>query len=357
MHPFKNRQLTRIHLLFWGLFVLFGVIFNVASHHEMRLNWPLFWADLTDPLTFIGYGRTILMCYFSLWLFDQLLQRRRYGLAVIVLMALVAMDVSLRYLIEQRFLGPTFNIWQYPSSIGLWTYFGENVFFSALGIFLCFVLKSINDFFRNEAIRHEKTSMELAYLKSQINPHFLFNTMNNLYGLSLTEPGRAPEVILRLGEMMRYMLYESNETFVLLSREIDYLNGFIELEKLRYPHEVNVRFTVEGNVNGIYIAPLLLICFVENAFKHGELRSREHMVTINLSTSDQTLYFEIDNRISHHSHDPGGGIGLKNVARRLALLYPDKHTLQIDQTTEQFRAMLRIDLKNSLLHNAHSAAA
>lgn len=354
MHPFKNKKIIQTHLLFWGVFVLFGVVFNVASHNQMQLNWELFWSDLTDPLTSIGYGRTILMCYLSLWIFDRLFQWRQYGLAVLTLMGLIALDVLLRYVIEQRFLGPVFGIWQYPASMQLWTYFGENVFFSALGIFLCFVLKTINDFFRNEAIRNEKVSMELVYLKSQLNPHFLFNTMNNLYGLSLTEPERTPEVVLRLGEMMRYMLYESNAKFVLLSREIDYLNGFIELEKLRYPHDINVQFTVEGDINSVYISPLLLICFVENVFKHGDLRSPQHFITIHLRLLDKILHFETNNLISLHNHDTEGGIGLKNVVRRLSLLYPDKHTLKIYQKAEQFRVDLEIDLQIDANFNVRS---
>ncbi|WP_051349979.1 sensor histidine kinase [Dyadobacter alkalitolerans] len=344
MPLFKTSQLLRIHILFWTLFIFFGVIFNVALHNKMQLNWSLFLADLTDPFTPVGYGRTILMCYFSLWVFDRLFQQRQYGLAVLALMLLVAMDVLVRYIVEQLFLGPVFDIWQYPKGIRIWDYFGENVFFSALGIFLCFLLKTINDYFRHEAMRHEKLVMELAYLKSQLNPHFLFNTMNNLYGLSLSEPERTPDVILRLGEMMRYMLYESNETFVPVNREIEYLNGFVELEKLRYPGEIFVHFTLEGNVNGIVIAPLLFIAFVENAFKHGQLRDPAFPVHISLSISGPTLRFEISNQITFQNRDTAGGIGLKNVERRLTLLYPGNHMLRVWQEADQFHTLLEINV-------------
>lgn len=340
----KNRQLIQIHVLFWTLFILFGVLFNVAGHHQMQVNWTWIWSDMKDPLTAIGYGRTIAMCYLSLWVFDRLFYRHFYKLAVVALMGLIALDVLARYAIEQGLVGPYFGIWQYPAQITIWNYFGETVFFSALGIFLCFLLKSINDFFRNEAIRHEKTSMELAYLKAQLNPHFLFNTMNNLYGLSLTEPERTPEIILRLGEMMRYMLYESNEKQVLLSREIEYLNGFIELEKLRYAYETYVDFSVEGDVNGRRIAPLLLISFVENTFKHGRLQDPDHPVIIRLQVSPKAIFFRTSNLISTDFRDQTAGIGLKNVERRLALLYPEKHTLEVWQQGETYNCKLEIDL-------------
>lgn len=311
---------------------------------EGNLRMPLFLADLTDPFTPVGYGRTILMCYFSLWVFDRLFQHHQYGLAVLALAILIAMDVLVRYIVEQLFLGPVFDIWQYPKGIGVWDYFGENVFFSALGIFLCFLLKTVNDYFRHESMRREKLVMELAYLKSQLNPHFLFNTMNNLYGLSLSEPERTPDVILRLGEMMRYMLYESNETLVPVDREIEYLTGFIELEKLRYPAETYVHFTLEGNVNGIMIAPLLFITFVENAFKHGQLRDPAFPVHISLSISGSTLRFETSNQITFQNRDTAGGIGLKNVERRLALLYSGKHMLRVWQEADQFHTLLEINV-------------
>ncbi|WP_234605349.1 sensor histidine kinase [Dyadobacter chenwenxiniae] len=343
----KSSPVLRIHVLFWTMFIFFGVVFNVALHNQMRVTFPLFWSDLVDPLTPIGYARTILMCYLSLWIFDRLLRQHFHGLAVIVLLGLIALDVLLRYCIEQLFLGPIFGIWQYPAGIRIWAYFGETVFFSALGIFLCFLLKTINDFFHQETLRHEKVTMELAYLRAQLNPHFLFNTMNNLYGLSLTEPARTPDVVLRLGEMMRYMLYESNETYVPLTREIEYVIGFIELEKLRYAQQTNVDFIVEGNVNGVLIAPLLLISFVENAFKHGQLHEAQFPVRIELSVSKEILHFETQNRLVTQQHDSSGGIGLRNVRRRLSLLYPDKHILRVWQEQDTFRVRLEININQS----------
>lgn len=343
----KNIPVLRIHVLFWTMFIFFGVVFNVALHNQMRVTFPLLWSDLVDPLTPIGYARTILMCYLSLWTFDRLLRRHQYGLAIVVLLTLIALDVLLRYAIEQLFLGPVFGVWQYPAELRIWAYFGETVFFSALGIFLCFLLKTINDFFHHEALRHEKVTMELAYLKAQLNPHFLFNTMNNLYGLSLTEPARTPDVILRLGEMMRYMLYESNETFVPLTREVEYVNGFIELEKLRYSRQTNIDFTVEGNINGVMVAPLLLISFVENAFKHGQLHEAQLPVRIRLSVSQDILYFETQNQVALREHDGSNGIGLKNVWRRLSLLYPDKHILRIWQEQDTYHVRLEINVKQT----------
>ncbi|WP_461136564.1 sensor histidine kinase [Spirosoma lituiforme] len=337
-------QLLRIHALFWTLFVVLGVMLNVAQHHQMHLSWTLFWSDLKDPLTAIGYGRTIGMSYVSLWVFDRLFRYRYYGLAVVALMGLIGGDVLLRYGIEQRLLGPYLGIWQYPATITLTHYVGETVFFSALGIFLCFLLKSVNDYFAHQAIRHQKVQLELAYLKAQLNPHFLFNTMNNLYGLSLSEPQRAPEAILRLGEMMRYMLYESNEPLVPLSQEIDYLNGFVELESLRYARPIYVDFSVEGNVNGQRLPPLLLMALVENCFKHGQLQDPDQPVRIRLAVVGPVLQFETSNGLTTHRRDPTGGIGLPNIKRRLALLYPRQHQLKTWQEGASYYTRLEIQL-------------
>lgn len=205
----------------------------------------------------------------------------------------------------------------------------QTIFYSAMGIFLCFVLKIVNDFFINEQINQERVSMELQFLKSQINPHFLFNSFNNLYGLSLTEPQKTPDAILKLAEFTRYMIYDSNEPKVTLLKEITYLQDLVELQKLRYEEEVYISFTIAEHLSEYTIAPLLLISFVENAFKHGEVKDVNNPVIISLTIEENKLKFYVANKINNQNKDFSGGIGLKNVRRRLELLYPGKYELQI----------------------------
>ncbi|MEO8406544.1 MAG: sensor histidine kinase [Chitinophagaceae bacterium] len=317
---------------------------NVFVHNNQKLTWHLYWKDLSHPFTTIGYSRTILVCYLSLWIFSWLFSKKQYLIAIISIVVLIFFDVVLRYAIEQLFVGPVFNLWQYYKDIPFGEYVTDNVFFSALGIFICFFLKIINDFFRNEMIKKEKINIELQFLKSQINPHFLFNTFNNLYGLSLTEPQKTPDAILKVSEMMRYMLYESNEEKVLLSKEITYLQNLIELQKMRYEDNTFVNFIVNGDVNGQAIAPLLLICFVENAFKHGEVLDSKSPLTIILNLHQNELYFHLRNKIHNRNKDKLGGIGMKNVRRRLDLLYPHKYKLDIKNDGVFFESELNINL-------------
>ena len=211
-----------------------------------------------------------------------------------------------------------------------------------------FMVKLFIDYLETEDMKTqlmaEKNAIELAFLKSQINPHFLFNTLNNLYGLSLSEPDKTPDAILKLSEMMRYMLYESNADKVLLKQEVTYLKNYIELQKLRYDGTTFIQFEVNGAFLGQQIAPLLLISFVENAFKHGDVFDAKHPLGMTLSFDNQNLVFEVKNKIHQKNKDEVGGIGIKNVERRLELLYPKKHLLSIQQENLIFESHLEISL-------------
>lgn len=321
-----------------------GHIINVAQHNNLRVTYALYWKDLTDPFTWIGYGRTILSYYISLWLFNYLFSRKLYYVGVISIIFLIAFDVFLRYLIEQLFIGPVFNLWQFHQDISIKEYYMETVFYSAIGIFLSFVLKIINDFFVNEQINQERISMELQFLKSQVNPHFLFNSFNNLYGLSLTEPQKTPDAILKLAELTRYMIYDSKELKVTLLKEITYLQDLVELQKLRYEQEVYISFTIAEHLSEYTIAPLLLISFVENAFKHGEVNDMDNPVIISLTMEENRLKFYVANKINNQNKDFSGGIGLKNVRRRLELLYPGKYELQIKNDRVSYCSDLKLVL-------------
>lgn len=323
---------------------MLGVLYNVAQHNNLKVTYSLYWKDLADPFTWIGYGRTILSCYISLWLFNYLFSRKLYFAGVIAIIFLINFDIFLRYLIEQLFVGPVFNLWQFHHNISIKEYYMETVFYSAMGTFLCFVLKIINDFFINEQINQERTSMELQFLKSQINPHFLFNSFNNLYGLSLTESKKTPDAILKLAELTRYMIYDSNEPKVTLLKEITYLQDLVELQKLRYEEDVYISFIIAGHLSEYTIAPLLLISFVENAFKHGEVNDADNPVIISLTMEEDKLRFYVANKINNQNKDFSGGIGLKNVRRRLELLYPGKYELQIKNNGVSYCSDLKLVL-------------
>jgi LytS/YehU family sensor histidine kinase len=189
----------------------------------------------------------------------------------------------------------------------------------------------------------EKQSGELALLRSQINPHFLFNTLNNIYSLVYKKSEDAPEAVMKMSLIMRYMLYDATTDNVLLEKEIEYLKSFIELEKLRIRHKDFVLLTITGNVEGRTIAPMLLIPFVENAFKHGSRNVAGPGILIDLYIGPEQIRFHVSNHLRKNitaTIDQVGGIGLTNIRRRLKLLYPGKHQLEISSEEEMYNVNL-----------------
>jgi LytS/YehU family sensor histidine kinase len=209
-------------------------------------------------------------------------------------------------------------------------------------------LKFILDWFLNEKVKsrleNEKLIAELAFLKSQINPHFLFNSLNNIYSLAYQKAEKTPEAILKLSEIMRYMLYESNVDKVALSDEIRYLQNYIELQKLRFKDHIHIKFEIIGDLFGLKITPLILISFVENAFKHGIATDIDVPISITLNLSQGKLFFQVVNKKSEMNKDMTGGIGLSNVKRRLELLYKGQYNLNIDDKNDIYRCELNLNL-------------
>jgi LytS/YehU family sensor histidine kinase len=203
---------------------------------------------------------------------------------------------------------------------------------------------------RLKQLEREKIESELKFLKSQISPHVLFNNLNNIYSYALEGSPKTPEMIMKLSELMRYMLYEAREKWVPLEKEVQYLNDFIKLQEIRLEDRGDVAFNVEGSLENRLIAPLLLVAFVENSFKHGmAVHGEKVYIRIDVAVEGNTLYFKTVNSSKSKNRSPEQldeerGIGLKNVKKRLELLYPDRHTLNFEQDTDRFYVSLKIDL-------------
>jgi two-component system sensor histidine kinase AlgZ len=193
-------------------------------------------------------------------------------------------------------------------------------------------------------LKNEKAKTELLHLKSQVNPHFFFNTLNNLYGLVGTDTKKAQELILKLSDMMRYSIYEGEKEVVTLKEEVDYLKNYIELHKTRYHKKIDVKF--EAEIEDDYkVMPLLFIILLENAFKHGiENLSKDAYVYINIKAKDNKVFFEIENNFDQTLTKEDKGIGLKNLKRRLELVYSKKHSLSFSATENVYKAKLTLQL-------------
>ncbi|MGK0413819.1 MAG: hypothetical protein ACJA1B_002029 [Polaribacter sp.] len=191
-------------------------------------------------------------------------------------------------------------------------------------------------------LKAEKAKTELSLLRAQINPHFFFNTLNNLYALTIKNSKQAPEVILKLSDMMRYTIYEGEKETVRLGDEIAYLNNYIELHKIRYKKSVEITFKHDIDTS-LTLAPLLYIILLENAFKHGiETLTENAFIHINLYEDDAFIHFKIENNFDPKEINETKGIGLTNLKRRLSLIYPKRHKLTVNKTNNTYKVTLKI---------------
>lgn len=216
--------------------------------------------------------------------------------------------------------------------------------FPFLFVFGLSYLMKINN--RFEEMKSEKQAAEISYLKAQINPHFLFNTLNSLYALTITKSDDAPNAVLKLSNMMRYVVTESSQDYVPLSKEINYIKDYIALQKLRMNDDVNFSFNFIGDENGKAIAPLILIPFIENAFKYGLNPDEDSKIKIEIAVVDFNLTLITRNKMVVHeiSEDLKTETGIENTKKRLEFIYPNKHLLEISEHDNDYIVRLNINL-------------
>jgi two-component system, LytTR family, sensor kinase len=217
-------------------------------------------------------------------------------------------------------------------------YFIIYIAFGAIFFFIRF--SAYKEVQRKELLIQHRQS-ELSFLRSQLNPHFLFNSLNNIYSLVNQKSDKALDAIAGFSDLMRYMLYDASEN-IRLSDEINYIHKYIQLQQLRFEFELPVNISVTGLAPGKTIPPLLLIPFVENAFKHGSFQSKQDELIIIVRNDESGLHFLCSNKVNNHQKDSRGGIGLENVKRRLELLYPSTHQLSVGMEQERFTVKLHL---------------
>ncbi len=222
------------------------------------------------------------------------------------------------------------------------------LFYIILTTTIKYYKKGVKQQVRLQEAEAKQLQTELVLLKSQVNPHFFFNTLNNLYALSLDQSKRVPEVILKISDLMRYILESSNNKKVLLTQEVNFVQNYLSLEKLRLSVNSDISFNLSGNPDGKTIAPMLFIPFIENSFKHGiSASTRSNYVHIDLKIQENDLFFSVENnkRENYKTKDQSSSkSGIINVTRRLQLLYPDKHKLDIEENKKSYRVDLKIEL-------------
>lgn len=226
---------------------------------------------------------------------------------------------------------------------GLFMDISQHLFVYLVALFLALLLK-IRE--RLKQAEKDKLQAELSYLKAQINPHFLFNTLNNIYSLTLERSEKASDAVIKLSEMMRYVLDESGKELVTLQKELAYIRNYIALQAARFGPTIQLDYHIQEPAGSCRIAPLLLIPFIENAFKHGVNPEEGSRIYIDISLPGDTLQLNITNKKVniHHVENTTGGLGIANTRQRLQLLYPGRHTLKIEDTKDEFRVFVILPL-------------
>lgn len=361
MKPQKIITIT-LHALFWLAISYFyytfsssrltysdkNSIFHDVRYHDMRFLIPLWFGNIFKALLFYGNSEYLMKVF---------LQKKQYFKFTYYLLGLIIMCYGLEigtdfFLV--RLIPPTMPQDLYPPN-----YF-QNLVTLQPALYLMFVVVSFGARFTQDWVNHEsekqllqqaKLQTELKFLKSQINPHFLFNTLNNLYASALSDGSeRTAEGIAKLSKLIRYMLHESNVDKIALEREVAYIQTYIELQKLRFTGKkqaVDISFEVDIDMPNCLIAPMLLITFVENAFKHGISKQQASRIDIGLKVVNQTLEFKVENTINPFANnqlEDKSGLGLKNAQRQLELLYTDRYQLEATPEGELFKVNLVVEL-------------
>jgi two-component system LytT family sensor kinase len=334
----KRKYIILLHIACWVLLLITNVWQTTSANtfspnRNPEVGFASFFKYLVITATYLLIP---LSCFYSSYLVvAPQVVKKNYFTAIFYALLTLVFIIGLRYLMEYKFFLPVFGFDNYNGHPYSVSRFVANVFFYYFPAYFVYGLMYffVEDWYKNrqrqQDLQKEKATAELTFLRSQINPHFLFNSINDIYSLTYQKSEDAPGALLKLSEILRYMLREGNEDFVPLQQEVKYIENVIELQRIGAKGNAYINFDIEGYIGTQKVAALLFIAFIENAFKHGVWNDAKHPIQINLDASSDNIQFSIRNKKNHDQKDKTGGIGLNNVRRRLELIYPGKHRLDI----------------------------
>lgn len=338
-------------LLVWYLVIAFGLITLKGSFPGFGGGY--WWWETGTVYIIWGFLNFLIFFVILHLIIPYGLKTRKYGMSIVLAFGLIIVIGLIKYCLVSLPRFDYVNTDYYinddkskPVFFTFWHYLRKTVITGMFVAVLSFGYGLTLNWLRGERFRKElensNREADLALLRMQLNPHFLFNILNSIYALSLQKNDDAPIAVLKLSDMMRYMVYEEEdkEHKTLLTKEIDYIQNYIELHNIRYKHNANVNFTIEGTAGEKKIAPLLLIPLIENAFKHGCLDDPNEPVTIIIIIEEQKLLLNVKNKKNMDIKYYSSGIGLKNLKKRLMLLYPEKYELNIKNSGEIYETQL-----------------
>ncbi len=327
----SSDRLTRwlFVLTFFGIwFAVPFISFNEDNSWRQQFFLKILPASLTNiPLFFLN----------TEWLAPRLLRKRGIAAYLLSLLGLALFFIVLQGFMKNWLLAPDCKGVVFHSYRAMFPV----LFVTAVSTGYAMVMYMLEGEKIAREERQERMQSELSFLRSQISPHFIFNILNSIVYLIRSKSPLAEPVTIKLSELMRYMLYESNDTQIPLEKEVSYLENYVELQKIRFEEDVEIRLNIEGKIAGQLIEPMLMIPFVENAFKHGVGLVAQPLIDIDLKFNEKEMTFKVRNKITPDGQadkDNSSGIGLQNVRRRQELLYPDSHRLKLSRSDEWFEA-------------------
>lgn len=334
----KLKQLTYLHLFFWIVYILASILFPGIANGFSNLVFDLTFFAISFTCFYINYFFIVPRFFHS----DKMYQ------SVFAFVISISLFVVMRYFIEEWFLPAFFGVRNYPEGTSFSYYFFDNIFYSSTTIFISTAFWFFRYFIIAEMERAEmekaKKNAELQALKTQINPHFIFNSLNNIYSLVYQKSENALPAIEELSRLLRYSTKDLGEDRIALEKEIGYIESLMALEKLRFKNPQLLVIEKKILHPDLSISPMILVPFVENAFKHGDFRNKGFNMRI--SDENEILHFYLLNYKKQKMKDQGSGIGIENVRKRLEILYPQQYTLIIKDSEQEFVVDLKINLRD-----------
>jgi two-component system, LytTR family, sensor histidine kinase AlgZ len=339
----QRNRVVFLHFSFWCVYLSF-FLYQITSRRGRELDW-----DRVLTIATIQAGFALLSSYVNYFIFlPRFLRRRNVWVYLAEFILPFALIMFVRINIERFWIDGFTRTEEYLYTTRFVVQvITTNLFIVIFVAMLRFALEWLEFEAKKKEVENERLTAELNFLKAQINPHFLFNTLNNLYYLAYSKSENTTEVIAKLSQMMRYMIYDSNHPKVLLSKEIEYMESYISLERLRLNDQIPIKFEISGNTDNVWITPLIFITFLENAFKHGVSNSNpKAWVNISIDLHDKECVYKVENSRTSDQKEVGekSGIGLQNVKRRLELSYPGQYKLVTEEIPGKYLMKLNLSL-------------
>jgi two-component system, LytTR family, sensor kinase len=330
-----------------AFFLIYHVLFDILG--SLNAGQPINWAEFVTPISLsslVWHLLIVLLAHY--WVFKKYYHRRPRWKLFVAIVTLLVFQILYRYLVEEVAFRAVLGYGNYYDNTSFRFYVLDNIYFGSIQIFIGFVFflleETLLNHQRQAQLRREKQQAERSFLQAQMHPHFLFNSLNNIYALAYEQHPQTAAAVLKLSEIMRYVTYENRE-YTTLQQELEYVQQMLDLHQLRCDYKLQYRIQVSADAAADKTMPLLLIPMVENALKHGDLSDPECPLEIVAHNKDAVLELMVCNKIAAEKIPGHGGIGLKNLSRRLELTYSkEQYTFEIREKANIFTVQLTLKL-------------